>query len=275
MHGRITNDNPRRPLTDDEKARAHAEINARYAKQAKERGKRDHPFRRMARFRLHDLQNLLQGRGVPADGGWEYLTITAHHIAFSAKPTYIVANIIAWARRFTPALPTDDGVRLLAERIAANPRRWSADKLAWRLNLTMAERTAFGITTIGAIDMTKAEREAQRKENRAKANRQRRAAQSTGKPRGRPSKGKPWEALGVSRATYYRRPQWRNDLGDPVRLPGREIQMRGQHSTVTYAGLGISSHVTPCSLTQRSSHFAEGPQRGFQGGIPGSVRFPL
>jgi branched-subunit amino acid ABC-type transport system permease component len=36
--------------------------------------------------------------------------------------------------------------------ILANPQRWKADALAWRLRLTRKERTMLGITTIGAVD---------------------------------------------------------------------------------------------------------------------------
>jgi hypothetical protein len=196
---------PGRPArNDEERALRHAEIAARYANKAKDaRRKSCNPFQRIARLRLYDLENLIWGRGVPADGGWDYLTLAAHHIAFASKPAHIVADTVAWAHRCTPSLPTDR-VKLLSKRIATNPRRWSADKLAWRLRLTVKERTDLGITTIGAIDMTKAARAALRKQKRNEADRERRAAQSSGKPRGRPSKGKPWEQLGVSKATYYR-----------------------------------------------------------------------
>ena len=56
--------------------------------------------------------------------------------------------------------PLDD---LIAD-IAAHPIRWRADKLAHRVGLTDATRTRLGITTIGAIDVTREERAARRRE---------------------------------------------------------------------------------------------------------------
>jgi hypothetical protein len=234
---------PGRPATnDEERARLRAEVARRYAD--KER-KRENPFRHIALLRMHDLQNLCRASDVPDDGGWEHLTTAANHIAFIyRKDAAKIAAIVTWSRRFTPSIPTDKA-KLLAERIIAEPHMPTADKLGWRLGLTMEKRTELGITTIGATGMTKADRAALRKKNHAEAMRQRRAAQSSGKPRGRPSKGKPWEALGISKATYYRRPQWRHDLGDPIRLPDGETKMREQHSLAAYAAHGISSHATP------------------------------
>jgi hypothetical protein len=43
-------------------------------------------------------------------------------------------------------------------KVLARPLRWGADKLAKRPNLNEAERNRLRITTIGACDLTKAER---------------------------------------------------------------------------------------------------------------------
>jgi hypothetical protein len=79
-----------------------------------------------------------------------------------------------------------DKAQALAETVAADPRKFKADALAWRLRLSMAERTSLKITTIGAFDLSKAEREAERKRRRCEAERARRAKNSSGRPRGRP-----------------------------------------------------------------------------------------
>ena len=63
----------------------------------------------------------------------------------------------------------------LAESVAAEPVKYTADMLAWRLGLKAAERSALAITTIGAVDCSKAERLELRKETRRAANRARRA----------------------------------------------------------------------------------------------------
>lgn len=97
----------------------------------------------------------------------------------------------------------------VAERVIANPHRWKADTLAWRLRLTDAERTALKIKTIGAFDVSKAERLARRKECNRAAEVARRRAKGA-KPRATyeaasASRTKPWEAFGISRRTWERR----------------------------------------------------------------------
>ena len=213
------------PRNEQERDRARAEIKARYGQPRK----KANPQRRIALLRMHDLESLCRASVVPADGGWEYLTAAANHLAFIYRRTADkIAAVVAWCRRFTPSIPPDRAA-LLAERIVEDPRMPCADRLAWRLGLTMETRTALEITTIGAVDVTKAQRAALRKKMDAEGARRRRAAQRTGRPRGRPSKGKPWEALGISKTTYYE----------------RRTKMRRQHSLSTYADDGISSGPPP------------------------------
>ena len=89
------------------------------------------------------------------------------------------------------------------------PRRLHADRIAKMLRVTDAERTALKLTTIGACDVSKAERLRRRRE------RHRAAQQATRRARGVVprdqyladsfSRTKPWEALGISRRTWERR----------------------------------------------------------------------
>jgi hypothetical protein len=84
--------------------------------------------------------------------------------------------------------------------------------MARELNVTIAERTALGLTTIGAVDRTKPEREADAKERRSRRDRQRRQRIATNEGRilrarpGRPRKigPQPYETLGMSRSAWYR-----------------------------------------------------------------------
>src|SRR4051812_7338082 len=145
---------PGRPARNgDERAARRAEIEARY----KESRKNDNPHRLIALLRMYDLEKLLRLSDLPDDGGWEHLTIAANHIAFIYRRADAkIAAIIAWGRRFTPKIPIERA-KLLAERIVVSPCLPSADKLGWRLGLTMEKRAALRITTIGAIGTTKAE----------------------------------------------------------------------------------------------------------------------
>ncbi len=110
------------------------------------------------------------------------LLIAAHHAAHLRGD--VIANVVGWARAWAPWLP-EDKARQLAERVAAEPRKFTADALAWRLRLSMAERTALKVTTIGAFDVSKAQRAEERKRKDREA---KRAAARSGRPRGRPKK---------------------------------------------------------------------------------------
>src|SRR5262249_52771963 len=106
-----------------------------------------------------------------------------------------------------PWMPADERARLTAD-VIARPRRWQSDTLARKLNLTDAERRRLRITTIGSVDRTKAERLADRKQRKREAERDRRRARGA-QPRQQhestsAAATKPWLALGISRATWYR-----------------------------------------------------------------------
>jgi hypothetical protein len=88
--------------------------------------------------------------------GWDALIVAAHTIAGLGGE--VVKHMVAWASLRAPWLP-DRRARQLAELIAANPIKLGADTAGWRLKLTIAERTALRITTIGAVGQNKAQRE--------------------------------------------------------------------------------------------------------------------
>ena len=216
--------------TKQNEAALHAEIAARYAAHNR-RWVEDTPLRRLAYLRLYDIENILEGRTSHPISEWDYLTIAANHIAFTKSNSAAkIVDVVDWARCFTPSLPIRK-VRGLAKRIIANPCMWSADKLAWRMRLTFAERTAFGVKTIGSIDKNKEQRAALRKQKDAEAARLRRAEKSTGRPGGRPSRGKPWLAEGISCA------QWFRNARDDETKPRRQYC-----SVATYNADALKSH---------------------------------
>lgn len=84
-----------------------------------------------------------------------------------------------------------------------------ADEIASLLNVTWIERTELKLTTIGCIDVPKAERDQRRKERHRLAQKNRRRRQGA-RPRDQYlkasiSRRQPWVSAGVSRATWYRR----------------------------------------------------------------------
>jgi hypothetical protein len=89
-------------------------------------------------------------------------------------------------------------------------RHMSADSLARWLGLTYEMREKIGITTIGAIDVSRRQRAAFRKLKKKQAQERRRRTRGI-KSRAEYlannalSRTKPWEAMGISRRTWERR----------------------------------------------------------------------
>src|SRR5262249_17356885 len=117
-------------------------------------------------------------------------------------------HIIAWAGVWCPWM-CDEEVISRAAGIIARPLKWKADTLGWRLRLSYAEREELGITTIGSFDADKTARERRRKLKRAARDREQRRKKGA-RPREEYlatslARTRPWERLGISRATWYRR----------------------------------------------------------------------
>jgi hypothetical protein len=128
----------------------------------------------------------------------------AHHLARQLHPE---RRIPAWLSLCTPWMSQHE-VETLTAKVVAKPIRWRADTLGKRLNLTDADRSRLKITTIGAVDADKAERKA-RRELRARRRKEECRLSKGAKPRTEYeaqslTRTKPWEALGISRATWYR-----------------------------------------------------------------------
>ncbi len=149
------------------------EIARRYARHAKV-SKRS---RSMAAIRLAELTRWLDdmhGQGVELEPGEPSILIArlfAHHMG--ALPD-MPRRVKGWIDRYTPWLSLASQERLIAE-VAGCPLKWSADKLAWKLGLTDEQRSRLKITTIGAIDCSREQRQARRKKRRAELMRQLRA----------------------------------------------------------------------------------------------------
>lgn len=161
-------------------------------------------------LRLHDLAILFTSRYGRAelpddDSGRDDLAIAVNHLACLPHPQRAIE---AWLDAWAPWLTLRERSQIVPP-ILANPRRYKADALAWRLRLTMEQRTVLGITTIGAIDKAKAERaklRRQREIQRREASRRAKGAIPRRQYEQRSiSRAKPWEAEGISRATWYRR----------------------------------------------------------------------
>lgn len=187
-----------RPSPEQVAARKY-EIAKRYKRKAAKAGAASRS-RGMAAIRLAELTRWLDdafGHGVElevGDRGYRIVRIMAHHLGGLADAP---RRITSWIAVYAPWISPRDRERLIRECVEC-PIRWSADKLAWKLRLTEADRARLKIRTIGAIDCNREQRLARAKARRADRDAKRRPR----KPR---AAAKPWIAQGISRATWFRR----------------------------------------------------------------------
>jgi hypothetical protein len=201
-------------------AARHAEVARRYAWQAKQKSREKRP-RLLTLVRLRELERLYEdrwGRHLPDDdAGRDDLVLAAHHVARLGGE--VSKHIVAWARLWAPWMQPKQAAALAA-KVKASPRKFRAETLGRRLRLTDDERTRLGITTIRPFDVGPvelAQRRKQRSRERSAAYRRR---QRVGAARPEPaSRTRPWEALGMSRRTWYRRgkPTITADATEPVK----------------------------------------------------------
>jgi hypothetical protein len=144
------------------------EIKRRYSRKSKV-GKRS---RSMAAIRLAELTRWLhhthgERELSPSDSSINICRIFAHHMGSLPQADRRIAS---WLDRYASWIDVPSRERLISEVIAC-PLKFSADKLAWKIGLTDAMRTALRIRTIGAIDCTKEQRQARRKRQDAERKR--------------------------------------------------------------------------------------------------------
>lgn len=162
----------------------------------------------LAALRVGDLKRLFisrYGRELPDDdAGRDDALVMVHHLARQPNPE---RRIPAWLSLSAPWMNPNE-VHALTDKVVAKPIKWRADTLGKRLNLTDADRSRLKITTIGAVDADKAERKARRK-LRARQRDEKRRREAGAKTRheyeaNSLTRTKPWEAMGLSRAKWYR-----------------------------------------------------------------------
>jgi hypothetical protein len=250
-------------VVDERKSRnvraRHAEVARRYAWHSAQCGRkcpRGSPAL-ICRVRLRELERLYQrryGAVLPYDdAGLDDLTIAAHHIAHMGSDA--VGHIVAWARARMPEMPLRQA-QALAEGVAANPRRFKAATLAWRLRLTNEERSTLNIATIRAVDVTDAEMAECRKRKARERDAARRQRQRSSRP-AKPEplcRTRPWETLGMSRATWYRRCKPTPETAPP----DRETKPAAQQVTLaTWCAGSFVSPPSPVATAEMFSHAKE------------------
>jgi hypothetical protein len=177
------------------------------------------------RVRLGHVRRLLRHRYGPVlpddDAGYEDLRILLHVKANACKPENRVRMLLNEIETSAPRMSSVKA-RGIAEEIAAKPLKVTSDWLGKQLNVDADTRDRRRIWQIGAVDLDAAGR----KERRRQRDRERKRAQRGRQPRAdwleehSVSRTKPWEAMGISRRTYYRRLA---DMRVPAVLPSPAI----------------------------------------------------
>jgi hypothetical protein len=158
-------------------AARHAEIERRYAWAGREARKHHcSPHRLMAIMRTREITCWFRhryGDSLPDDdAGREDLALFVNYLVQISRTNPINATVRE-ARAWAPWL-TETQARGIAERAIRQPIKLKADTLAAKLGVTDALRVALGFTTIGACDLTRAERDKAKKQRHAAAQRDRR-----------------------------------------------------------------------------------------------------
>jgi hypothetical protein len=135
------------------------------------------------------------------DDGFDSAVIMINHLAMLPGPEKRIRNwLLSWAPWFTGP----EAEKAIA-RALKSPTRWGADALAKRMNLTDAERTRLKTWTIGAVDVTKEERERRRRERDRLAKEAKRRAAGAKPQAESDRRTQPWKVLGISESTWRRR----------------------------------------------------------------------
>lgn len=188
------------------------EIAKRYKDHAKRKSLGAKPLT-LAAVRIAELTRLFDRRYGPvllpdSDEGVICARIVVHHLARLRDAPRRISD---WMHTCAPWLSLASRERLIREAIE-NPMRWGADKLGWKLKITIVERTELKLRTIGAMGQTADQRKqaaADKRRGRQRIYQSNRRRANGAKPRaeyeaGSISKSKPWEALHMSRTQWYR-----------------------------------------------------------------------
>jgi hypothetical protein len=187
------------------------------------------------------------------------LDIALHSIA--GQSGNVVEKMVAWTLAWAPWMSESDA-RQLANIITANPQRFTADKLAWRLRLTHGDRTRLGVKTIGCVDVTKAERARLRKARKSERQKERRreaGVRSRSQYEGESiSRVKPWEAKGISRTTWFRRRKANGtslkpnkECNDYIGLHTSATASQLEKTALSHGGRGVTSRHAAASTVFR------------------------
>lgn len=207
---------------------------------------------------LKEIWNLIQYRHrgpCDTDDGEAYLRaalpwLSAKTGGFNADD--LEQRVVGWAAAAVPRLSLGAVRGCIAEAQDRDTRKrmwWSAQALGELLRLTIAERERLHITRIRPAGMTARQFASYQRQHKSSREKARRIAKGARPREQSKAQLQPWEALGISRATYFRRQQ-------AGTLPA---QIRDRETVSCLAGTEYLQPATSQSHT--SEQIAPGPAR--------------
>lgn len=167
------------------------------------------------RGRLAEIEKIVRHRHGPVipetDDAFIYPEVIAS-LAFVEYREDFADVVLGWCAKWMPWAPHHQVEELIYERTQVLFSPLSADALGRKLHLSLAERCALDIRTIGAFDSTKRQRTQQQKQKRRQRDRdrkskQRRAAGALTRETylaNALTQTRPWESFGLSRRQWER-----------------------------------------------------------------------
>lgn len=198
---------------------------------------------------LHEIGALIQSRHSGAcdtDDGEIYLRAALPWLVAKAggfEADGLQQHIDEWVGRLVPRLSASvvQGCIADAQERDTRKRLWlDARELGDLLQLTVPERECLGITRFRPMGMTARQFAKYQRERRAAQQKARRVAKGARPHEQSKAQLKPWEALGISRPTYYRK-QKAGTL--PAQIRDRETTSSRAGTKYLQPGTG-KSHVT-------------------------------
>lgn len=149
------------------------------------------------------------------DSGRDDLRVVCQILATTSEPE---KRITAFAAAWAPWMQGGD-LQNLVDYAVAHPRRFKPDTIATKLGVTAETRQKLRLWTLGATDETSAQRMTRRAEQKRQRAEQRRRAAGVPSKAELAGRGKiklePWVALGISRATWFRRCAVKREAASP------------------------------------------------------------
>ncbi|MDE3811656.1 hypothetical protein I7I49_15375 [Sinorhizobium meliloti] len=189
--------------------------------------------------RMREIENVIEHRHGTIIPDPEDTDDRSTCLAYVEAAAYTASGqrMTDWCARWAPWISSDD-LNAIVERCRTRKKMLRPDDVAKLISVTFAERSKLGLKTIGACDMTEAARRALAKQIKRANDRERQKVkrESAGR-KGRESwleenslsRTKPWDAAGVSRATWYRMTR--------ETVPSLIVQMNNGDTPVSNTGL--------------------------------------